>query len=177
MGGWSVKDYRGYWRMIFNIAQEAVFYLQKLFVNDKLSKASKVYVIPKHSIPLNKKAQSIAEYAVFISMMVAAIAMMQLYVKRGLQARYGDAAYDLVEKLNDSSIWLKDPTDPQSIDISITPVTAYHQFEPDEVESRKTQRVIEDKLVYKMEKGGNVTRDIVTRTQNEVQDHVIYHYP
>lgn len=162
--------------MIFNIAQETVFYLQKLFVNDKLLKASKVYVIPKRSIPLNKRAQSVAEYAIFISMMVAAIAMMQIYIKRGLQARYGDAAYDLVIKLNDSSIWLSDGS-PGSIDISTTPVTAYYQFEPDEVESRKTQTVIEDKLVYKMEKGGNVTRDIVTRTENEIGDHVIIHYP
>lgn len=162
--------------MILNIAQEAVFYLQKSFVNHKLLKAGKVYVISKRSIPFYKKAQSVAEYAIFISMMVAAIAMMQIYIKRGLQARYMNAAHDLVFQLNDPSIWLKDDT-PGSIDISTTPVTVNYQFEPDELESLKTQRVLEDKLVYKMEKGGNVTRDIVTRTQNEVQDHVIIHYP
>jgi|GEM_PF-6492511 len=46
-----MKDYRLYWQMIFIIAQEASFYVQKLFVNGKLLKTSKVYVIPECSIP------------------------------------------------------------------------------------------------------------------------------
>lgn len=127
---------------------------------------------------LNKKAQSIAEYAVFISMMIAAIAMMQLYLKRGLQAKYADSADQIVENLADPGLWAKDPGFPGSIDISTTPVTVSkaYQYEVSDVESRKTQRVIEDKLVYKMDKGGNVTRDIITRTQNEKQDYMKYDY-
>ncbi len=126
---------------------------------------------------LNKKAQSIAEYAVFISMMVAAIAMMQLYVKRGLQARYADGADQIVVNLADPALWAA-TTWPGSTPISTTPVTvrASYQFEPSDVESRKTQRVLEDSLVYIMAKGGNVTRDIVTRTQNEIGDYIKYDY-
>ncbi len=117
---------------------------------------------------LNKKAQSVAEYAIFISMMIAAIAMMQLYLKRGIQARYADGADEIVGCLTRLD-WTN---------ISITPVTAaaLKQYEPTDLESRKTQRVIEDKLIYKMEKGGKVTRDIVTRTQNEKGDYVYYDY-
>jgi hypothetical protein len=46
-----MKDYRLYRQMIFIIAQEAAVYVQKLFVNDKLLKTSKAYVIPECSIP------------------------------------------------------------------------------------------------------------------------------
>lgn len=117
---------------------------------------------------LNKKAQSVAEYAVFISMMIAAIAMMQLYLKRGIQARYADGADEIIGCLTRLD-WT---------DISITPVTpmASKQYEPSEIESRKTQRVVEDKLIYKMEKGGKVTRDIITRTENEKGDYIKYDY-
>jgi hypothetical protein len=118
---------------------------------------------------LNKKAQSVAEYAIFISMMVAAIAMMQLYVKRGLQARYADGADMIVRTLNESVDWT---------DISTRPVavSGNYQYEPFDIEGRKTQWVKEDKLIYKMALGGNVTRDIVTRTQNQVGDGIKYHY-
>lgn len=46
-----MKEYRGYWQIIFIIANEALFYVQKLFVNDKLLKNSKAYVISEYSIP------------------------------------------------------------------------------------------------------------------------------
>lgn len=46
-----MKDYRLCWQMVFIIAQEVSFYVQKLFVNGKLFKTSKVYVIPEYSIP------------------------------------------------------------------------------------------------------------------------------
>ncbi len=124
---------------------------------------------------LNKKAQSVAEYAVFISMMIAAIATMQLYIKRGLQARYADGADQIVVNLADPAIWASESG---SIDISTTPVTITNgkQYEPFNIESRKTQRVLEDKLTYGMALGGNVTRDIVTRTENEKGDFVKYDY-
>ena len=128
---------------------------------------------------LIKKAQSVAEYAVFISMMVAAIATMQLYIKRGLQAKYADSADQIVVNLADPGLWAKDPSVPGSIDISTTPVavSGSYQYEPFNIESRKTQQVIEDKLVYGMSLGGNVTRDTVTRTQNEIGDYIMYDHP
>lgn len=46
-------------------------------------------------IKLGKKGQSIMEYAVLISLVIAAITGMQLYVKRGLQQRIKDASDNL----------------------------------------------------------------------------------
>lgn len=111
-------------------------------------------------------------------MMVSAIAMLQLYVKRGLQARYADGADQIVVNLADPALWAADPTIPDSIAISTRPVTISggYQFEVSDVESRKTQNVLEDKVIYKMEKGGKVTRDIITRTKNEELDYMKYDY-
>jgi len=49
----------------------------------------------KEMIKLSKKGQSIMEYAVLISLVIAALTGMQLYVKRGLQARIKDASDNL----------------------------------------------------------------------------------
>ena len=46
-------------------------------------------------IKLNKKGQSIMEYAVLVSLVIAAITGMQLYVRRGLQAKIKDASDNL----------------------------------------------------------------------------------
>ena len=46
-------------------------------------------------IRLNKKGQSIMEYAVLVSLVIAAITGMQLYVRRGLQAKIKDASDNL----------------------------------------------------------------------------------
>lgn len=126
---------------------------------------------------LNKKAQSVAEYAIFISMMIAAIATIQLYIKRGLQARYADGTDQIVTNLADPALWLKTSW-PGSVDISTNPVTITtgKQYEPYGIDSRKTQWVKEDKLNYNMAIGGNVTRDIITRTENQVTDYVRYDY-
>ncbi len=46
-------------------------------------------------IKLNKKGQSIMEYAILVSLVIAALTGMQLYVRRGLQARIKDASDNL----------------------------------------------------------------------------------
>ena len=46
-------------------------------------------------IKLNKKGQSIMEYAIMVSLVITALTGMQLYVKRGLQARIKDASDNL----------------------------------------------------------------------------------
>ncbi len=49
----------------------------------------------------NKKAQSTAEYAILISLVVAGIIAMQTYAQRALQARVRDAAMYLVNGTSD----------------------------------------------------------------------------
>ena len=53
----------------------------------------------------NKKAQNTAEYAILISLVVAAIIAMQVYVQRGLQGRIRDAVKG----------YLVDQTNPQGV--------------------------------------------------------------
>ena len=48
----------------------------------------------------NKKAQQTAEYALLISLVVAAIIAMQTYAQRTIQARIRDAAVHLVDRTN-----------------------------------------------------------------------------
>ncbi|MFC1675083.1 hypothetical protein ACFL1K_04290 [Candidatus Omnitrophota bacterium] len=76
---------------------------------------------------LSKKAQSTAEYAILIGLVVAAVIGMQTYVKRGIQARQHDAADELTAGVFDEARWQE---------ISPTPVTGESQFEPDYLEAR-----------------------------------------
>ena len=45
-----------------------------------------------------RKAQTTAEYAILIGLVVAAVLAMQVYVKRGFQARVKDAVDDMATK-------------------------------------------------------------------------------
>ena len=52
---------------------------------------------------LNKKGQNTAEYALLISLVVAAIIAMQTYAQRALQARISDAAVYMINGTNQPS--------------------------------------------------------------------------
>ena len=54
----------------------------------------------------NKKAQNTAEYAILISLVVAAVIAMQTYAQRTLQARIRDASQYMVNQTSNSSIGL-----------------------------------------------------------------------
>lgn len=51
-------------------------------------------------IRLNKRGQSTLEYGVIIAVVVAALLAMQMYMKRGLQGRLGQAADDVGEQFS-----------------------------------------------------------------------------
>ncbi len=53
-------------------------------------------------IRLNKRAQSTLEYAVVIAIVVAALIAMQVYIKRGLQGRWKQAADDVGQQFSPS---------------------------------------------------------------------------
>ncbi len=53
----------------------------------------------------NKKAQNTAEYAILISLVVAAIIAMQVYVQRGMQGRIRDAVQGfLIDQTNPAGV-------------------------------------------------------------------------
>lgn len=49
-------------------------------------------------LKLGKRAQTTAEYAILIALVVAAVLAMQVYVKRGVQGRVRDAVDDLARQ-------------------------------------------------------------------------------
>ena len=67
----------------------------------------------------NKKAQTTAEYAILIGLVVAALVAMQTYVKRGLQGRMKDAT---------DQVAMQNPT-----------IGATSQYEPYYMQSNTTQ--------------------------------------
>ncbi len=87
----------------------------------------------------NLRGQSTAEYAIVIGLVIAAVVAMQVYVKRGLQAKVKDAVDYKAE--NDTI------TDPKL------------QFEPDYSRyDMQTTRDVTEKT--KVSEGGGVTRTI-----------------
>ena len=88
----------------------------------------------------NKRGQNTAEYAILIGVIVAAAIAMQIYVRRGMQARVKDA-----------------------VDYSMTnPGTIFNtsQYEPYYTDS-ETYTTSTSEVSESMVQGGQITRDIV----------------
>ncbi|MFZ5800498.1 MAG: hypothetical protein ACOY3D_03850 [Candidatus Omnitrophota bacterium] len=67
-------------------------------------KNGKKGTVPKWGLsPSNaSNAQSLAEYVLIVALVISAVIAMQVYVQRGLQARYRDASRMLIDKMRDS---------------------------------------------------------------------------
>lgn len=96
-----------------------------------------------------RKGQSIAEYAVLLSLVIAAAVAMQIYVKRGIQARVkaGTDAYTSV-------------TDTITVDTKIASFSAIPQYEPyyQESEYERYQENIEQEHLG----GGKIAKEKVS---------------
>ncbi|MDD5004889.1 MAG: hypothetical protein PHS93_00055 [Candidatus Omnitrophica bacterium] len=92
---------------------------------------------------LNKRAQNTAEYAILIGVIVAAAIAMQIYVRRGMQARIKDAM--------DYSMTIGNETGEG--------IFTQSQYEPYYMESNMSTASRSDRSEA-MEKGGQITRDI-----------------
>ena len=110
-----------------------------------------------------RKAQSTAEYAILIGLIVAVVVAMQTYVKRGIQGRLHDASNDFYDAVSGDANWG---------DVSQTPVTplAGKQYEIETLSSQSTQNVLEDTQGYDMTEEGTVTRSSSGQTQQAVGD-------
>ena len=106
---------------------------------------------------MRSKAQSTAEYAIVIGLVIAAAVAMQIYVKRGLQAK------------------IKDAVDyrPNAAGADVSAVLSGDDYEPDYLSSemRSTSNTYEN---VGTDYGGKVTRkltgtgDVSTKTGNQV---------
>ena len=85
---------------------------------------------------LNKQAQTISEYAVVLALVIAALSAMQIYTKRGLQAKIKDTSDRYLIEGNGgfgsdaAKGWLA-----ASMPMGTNGNTPIYQYEPTEVES------------------------------------------
>ena len=109
---------------------------------------------------LNRKAQSTAEYAIVIALVIGAVVAMQVYVRRGLQGR------------------IKDTTDylaTQTTELGNT--SEYKQYEPLELE-RDINQTRDQSIKEEVNAGGEVVRTIqgteaTNVTGTEIQNYTV----
>lgn len=114
-----------------------------------------------------KKGQSVAEYAILITTIIAGIAMMQIYVKRGLQGKLADSSDQMVSGINDPTIWPANIYRERNLQF---------QYEPKELVKHMTQNILEDRVTYTMNKGGTLIREVSKTTTQNTLDFQEYDY-
>ena len=97
-------------------------------------------------IKLNKKGQSIMEYAILVSLVITALTGMQLYVRRGLQAKIKDASDNLPN-------YIRKQTDVASGDIFNEGHTQYEPYYRGGSETESTTTRGTEKFIAKDEAG------------------------
>jgi hypothetical protein len=105
------------------------------------------------------KAQSTAEYAILIGLVIAAAVAMQVYVKRGLQARVHDASQLLVGQSN-------------ALDLG---GTAEYQYEPYYLNSSFNVGRSSN-VVATLERPGNYISDEISRVNRATGGYQAYQY-
>jgi len=111
----------------------------------------------------NRRAQSTAEYAILIGIIIAAAIAMQTYVKRGLQARVYDASNKFTDDLSNDAELKK---------IGTVNPTLSKQYEPQTLSSQSTQETLTGTgETTTMTEGGAVTRDITRKTTQAAGDY------
>lgn len=116
----------------------------------------------------DKRAQSTAEYAVLVALVISVVLSMQTYAKRGLQARLKDAADDYTSSLTSDSNWGT---------ISSTPATLQKQYEDTKLSSQSTQEVLAGTTeTSSMTTAGTVTRSSMQKTKQAAGDYQQHNY-
>ena len=100
---------------------------------------------------INRRAQNTAEYAILIGVIVAAAIAMQIYVRRGMQARIKDAVD-----------YSKDNPDTEN-------VFSTSQYEPYYMDQQMDSASV-SKRSESMARGGDITRDIENEYQSRTGD-------
>ena len=117
------------------------------------------------------KAQSTAEYAILIGLVVGVLVVMQTYLKRGIQGRVKDAADSYVASVDDDATnWAA---------ISNTGATLETQWEFDKYGAQRTRETLAGTSTTEAiadNEEGKVTREITEKTKQGVGDYQEYDY-
>jgi Flp pilus assembly pilin Flp len=122
----------------------------------------------------NRKAQSTAEYAVLIALVVAAVVGMQTYVKRGVQARVKDASDDFTANISSATTW----SDWAGMPVKAATLSGTRgQYEHSRLSSKNTQNVLQDDQTTSMASNGALTSRATTQqTKQETGDYRKFDY-
>jgi Flp pilus assembly pilin Flp len=117
----------------------------------------------------HKKGQSTAEYAILISLVVAVLVGVQIYVKRGIQGRFKDATDDYVSQLTTNKDW--------AFTGAATAPTVESQWEFDKYSAQRTRATLAGTETTEVtDEGGKVTRDITEKSASKAGDYNKYDY-
>ncbi len=116
----------------------------------------------------NKKAQSTAEYAILIALVVGAVVAMQTYVKRGIQARQKVESDAYLGALSANFTTY-------NVNANATP-TMEPRYEFNQTASQSSQVVSADTQTSNMTKEGVVTRNATTTTRQQAGDYQQQNY-
>lgn len=114
-----------------------------------------------------RKAQSTAEYAILIGLVVAVAIGMQTYFKRGIQGRVKDEADAYTVAIAADTNWGN---------ITGTAATLSDQYEPEGLSSRSTQDMSVDDESSRMAAAGTVVRTVNQTTAANTGDFQEYDY-
>lgn len=123
---------------------------------------------------LCKKAQTTAEYAVLIGLVIAAAMAMQIYVKRALQAKVHDASDRYYDELtgttgNLTAAWAN-ISNATGVGTDVS-----KQYEPDKLE-RQSSQISTDSESQDMFTGGRVTRGTQRDSSQKIGDYQKWDY-
>jgi len=114
----------------------------------------------------NRRAQSTAEYAVLLGLVVGVIITMQTYVKRGWQARVKAETDNMFDGITTSNQWTGN-----------TGVTAAKkQYEPTALSRLSTDKVTADTDTLGMSTGGATTKTFTRTSSQEKGDYQQYDF-
>lgn len=115
-----------------------------------------------------RKFQSTVEYGILLSIVVAALVAMQVYVKRAIQAKHKDAA-DLLGSVGGQVTF--DDGAGNTIEVTLNQTA---QYEPEYLQRHTQQNLTTDYTSKSVYSGGRAVTD---KTQNaEIQSAVVYGY-
>lgn len=119
-----------------------------------------------------RKGQNIAEYAIVITLVIAAAIAMQTYVKRGIQGRVYDASNKFYEKVSTDTNW-SDIGGGSAIALT----EKKGQFEPDKLSSQTTKEKLDGSYEQTdMAQGGTINRQSKEVTKQAEGDYKKYDY-
>lgn len=114
------------------------------------------------------KAQSTAEYAVLLGLVIAAVVAMQTNVKRGWQARVKVETDQMTNDIINNANW-------SAVSSTVATTTGDH-YEPTKLSRQTHEETVKDTETAKILTGGKTEKSFERTTQQQKDDYQKYEY-